>query len=351
MEHRYYNALDGLRAVCIILTILCHTSGTPAFINGTVGVDVFFALSGYLITTLLVRENIQFGGVCLTCFYVRRIFRIVPLYYLAIALYGVALYLAAVAHHDYTIWLTYLNALPWLISFMSEFRAPNEVFGHAWTLGIEEKYYIIWPIFFMMIAKFGSRSKLVPIIASFVFMLTLGELSLRGYGGLIAGSGLALAVERDKSSARRSIVDYRSIHIFALSILVGYVLCTLINDTQFNLLVSIPSAFFISALIHGSDNVYRRALSITPLRQIGQLTYGIYLIHRLVFHIIEELFKFLRIDLHWTVSFLLVYGGSIVAALILRTFVEDPLIKVGKRLSDLLRERHSDLVSTRRRGD
>jgi peptidoglycan/LPS O-acetylase OafA/YrhL len=340
MEHRYYDALDGLRAVCIILTILCHT-GAPGFINGALGVDVFFALSGYLITTLLVRENIQFGDVCLTCFYVRRFFRIVPLYYLTIALYGIAMYLASVAHHDYAIWLTYLKALPWLISFMSEFRPPNEVFGHAWTLGIEEEYYIVWPIFFMAIAKFGGRSKLVPIIVSFVFMLTLGELSLRGYGGLIAGSGLALAVEPDKSSARRLIVD-RSIHIFALSILVGYISCTLLNDTRFNLLVSIPSAFFISALIHGSDNVYRRVLSITPVRQIGQLTYGIYLIHLLVLHIIEELLKFLRIDLHnlhWTISFLLVYGGSIAAALILRTFVEDPFIKVGKRFSDLLRDK------------
>jgi len=77
-NQQYYDALDGLRTICIIFTVIDHTAGNPG-INGTVGVDVFFALSGYLITTLLLRERDKTGQVCLPCFYIRRFFRIVPL--------------------------------------------------------------------------------------------------------------------------------------------------------------------------------------------------------------------------------------------------------------------------------
>jgi len=59
-NQQYYDALDGLRTICIIFTVIDHTAGNPG-INGTVGVDVFFALSGYLITTLLLRERDKSG--------------------------------------------------------------------------------------------------------------------------------------------------------------------------------------------------------------------------------------------------------------------------------------------------
>src|SRR4051794_24109290 len=87
---KYCPALDGIRAFCIVFTILNHVPGRHWFLDGTVGVDAFFPLSGWLITWLLLEERAKRGTLDLGAFYLRRIFRIVPLYYLTIAIYALA---------------------------------------------------------------------------------------------------------------------------------------------------------------------------------------------------------------------------------------------------------------------
>ena len=84
----YFPALDGVRAVCILLVMFNHVhEPMPLWVQGRIGVDIFFVLSGFLITTLLLRERERHGNVSLKGFYTRRFFRIVPVYALVVVIY------------------------------------------------------------------------------------------------------------------------------------------------------------------------------------------------------------------------------------------------------------------------
>jgi peptidoglycan/LPS O-acetylase OafA/YrhL len=107
---------------------------------GDVGVTVFFLLSGFLITTLLLREESCEGRVYLKGFYLRRIFRILPLYYLAFLVYTLLIFgLRMGGEAD-----QFARNFPYYLLYQNDF-APGGPFGHTWSLAIEEKYYLIWP--------------------------------------------------------------------------------------------------------------------------------------------------------------------------------------------------------------
>jgi peptidoglycan/LPS O-acetylase OafA/YrhL len=160
MAQNYRPQLDGIRAFCIIFTIVNHVPGKPDYIDGTVGVDVFFALSGWLITWLLLEERRSAGAIDLKAFYIRRFFRIVPLYYFTIVVYAAAAVLFFLATASSAKIQELREAIAYLVTFNSEYRSSEAgtVFGHAWTLGIEEKVYVVWPALMVIFRKwvFGS---------------------------------------------------------------------------------------------------------------------------------------------------------------------------------------------------
>jgi peptidoglycan/LPS O-acetylase OafA/YrhL len=124
-------------------------------VNGTVGVDVFFALSGWLITWLLLEEMRSAGAIDLKAFYIRRFFRIVPLYYFTIVVYAAAAALFFLATASSAKIQELREAIAYLLTFNSEYRSSEAgtVFGHAWTLGIEEKFYVVWPALIVIFAN------------------------------------------------------------------------------------------------------------------------------------------------------------------------------------------------------
>jgi len=138
---RHFTALDGLRAVSVLLVVLAHARGREdwLWIRGANGVTVFFVLSGYLITTLALREEAVRGTIDLGAFYLRRTFRILPMYYLTLAIYCVLILVlhADPARHD-----KFVRALPYYLTYLQEW--PHLVlkdvpFELSWSLGIEEK--------------------------------------------------------------------------------------------------------------------------------------------------------------------------------------------------------------------
>ena len=128
---------------------------------GAAGVDLFFALSAYLITSLLIRERLQTGSISLRLFYIRRALRIWPLYYLVVAL-GV-LFAFTMAHHQVP-WF-YQQSLPWYyvagyIFFVSNwfyaaFGVVQSICAPLWTVAIEEQFYLLWPALMRRLAPRG----------------------------------------------------------------------------------------------------------------------------------------------------------------------------------------------------
>src|SRR5881628_2466461 len=134
-------ALDGLRAVAVFTVIVYHFG--IAAVPGDLGVSAFFVLSGFLITWLLLREHAANGTVSLTRFYTRRVLRIFPAYYAFLALSF------AIDHLRHDPWSPALrnSAIVYLINYFNAFNGhPNTSIAHAWSLAIEEQFYLLWPL-------------------------------------------------------------------------------------------------------------------------------------------------------------------------------------------------------------
>ena len=156
-------SLDGLRAISIALVLFAHTSGTaffPSFVFlrrhlGNFGVRVFFVISGYLITTLLLKELDKTGRISLKLFYIRRVFRIFPAayFYLAVAAVLLAFGLVELEWNDIVFGFTYTTnydpVRPWHTI-------------HLWSLSVEEQFYLIWPA---TLAFLGRRRAMVAAAA------------------------------------------------------------------------------------------------------------------------------------------------------------------------------------------
>ncbi|ONI83155.1 acyltransferase [Actinosynnema sp. ALI-1.44] len=174
---RHLPALDGLRGVAIIGVLLFHTGHLP---GGFLGVDLFFALSGYLITDLLLREVETTGTVSLIAFWGRRIRRLLPA--LAVMLAIVTVLVWAVGPADLV--RTTLSDGPWVqlnlvnwhllaesASYWDRF-GPSRVFEHLWSIAVEEQFYLVWPVVVLLVRRVASTAAVVSVL-SLLLMITL----------------------------------------------------------------------------------------------------------------------------------------------------------------------------------
>lgn len=151
----HFPALDGLRAVAVLVVIVGHAY--PNQMPADLGVDAFFVLSGFLITRLLVREHVSAGTISLGRFYARRTIRIFPAYY---AFLAVNFVLDAVRGQRWSTALL-VSGLTYTVNYYNAFNHhPSTSIAHAWSLGIEEQFYLLWPFAFLLLAREGRRALL-----------------------------------------------------------------------------------------------------------------------------------------------------------------------------------------------
>lgn len=320
----------------VVLTLGHHLPEDRFFLNGTMGVDIFFALSGWLITWLILSEQARWGRIDLKAFYIRRFFRIVPMYYLTIFLYFIAtIAMARIGRPEDGARLA--NVLPYLMTFNFEYvpRTVEGIFGHAWTLGIEEKFYLLWPLFLVL---FGRRILLLGLmlIGAVVLLMWLKQFSpflLRGYLGLGFGAALAFATKR-----HQAWVVWLQSAWFAWAmvgaIMLVYLASLFARDLViWNLGVSFFGAGLVASLWFSNTHIPSRMLQARPLAFMGRLTYSMYLLHVLVINVTVLGLSKVGVD----AGFWLVYGLAYTATgglsyALFRGF-ESPLIAFGRRLA------------------
>ena len=155
-------SLDGLRAVSIFMVLFAHATNTvnfpawlihrpSAFLVGTLGVRVFFVISGFLITTLLLKELNKNGKISLGQFYRRRALRILPVYYFYILTVLVIFGVLGLAHMPASV---YISSATFTTHFWSHWGSESWPLQHTWSLSIEEQFYLVWPA---MLAFLGPR--------------------------------------------------------------------------------------------------------------------------------------------------------------------------------------------------
>jgi peptidoglycan/LPS O-acetylase OafA/YrhL len=167
---RYFRSLDGVRAVSILLVLTWHVNSSLwSWLSGWEGPSIFFVISGFLITTLCLREEERDRSVSMNAFYVRRACRILPLYFVVLAVY----ILLDIGFNRQGQRGQLLHVLPYYVTYMNDF-APGLAhlgtpFRLSWTLGVEEKFYLLWPLLgFVLLARrplyrLGAAALLVAI--------------------------------------------------------------------------------------------------------------------------------------------------------------------------------------------
>lgn len=165
LSRKHLPALDGLRMVAVLLVILYHGgwNGIPA----DLGVSVFFVLSGFLITWLLMKEREQTGSIGLGAFYLRRAFRLLPAYYVYLAVAFALHFRQPGARTDII--------APALLYYANYFNAthdhPPTVIAHMWSLAVEEQFYLLWPLVFLLLSRVSHRAMAAILTAAIALVV------------------------------------------------------------------------------------------------------------------------------------------------------------------------------------
>ncbi|MDP9034379.1 MAG: acyltransferase [Myxococcota bacterium] len=338
-------ALDGLRGVSILLVLTAHiyTAGWPR-LGGGFGVTVFFVLSGFLITRLLLRERRSTGSVDLRAFYVRRAFRLFPIYYLVLAVYCLLLLVLRLRED---LRPAFLGALPWYAFYLQEipfFRGHGDPlpFYQSWSLGIEEKFYFVWP-FLAFGWQAGAGTRVVLAAMSVVAFSAAPSFTAAGryvfpYAAISAGCLLALLYDRPGIRARleAALGSWRA--WIAVALLVAVHIVAVVGPEAVARAAELFYPVAVAMVLVGSlsSPSLGAALSIRPLTFLGRLSYGVYLIHLLIRNAVESVLR--RADDHAIAHsgltvYLLMLSLSVVAAWFLNARVETPLRLLGRNLA------------------
>ncbi len=282
----YFASLDGLRALSILPVVWHHATPRPlegALGRGPLGVELFFAISGFLITTLLLRERQASGTIALGSFYARRSLRIFPLYYLVLGLFVLH---AVVIRAPGPIRDHFFASLPFHATYTSnwfvDWSAPHPiVFAFGWSLATEEQFYLVWPF------VVRARRLLVPVL----FMAGLVVLDQVAEAGALPIRGLALAMVRSfatpiglgslvalglHSPATFRLLDAFLGHRFAsLAMLVAVVLAAAFAWPLF--VTHLAMVALVVAVSLREDHVLAPWLRAAPMKHLGRVSYGMYL--------------------------------------------------------------------------
>jgi len=335
-------ALDGLRGIAVICVFLFHSlvpllalSG-PIVHIGWLGVDLFFVLSGFLITSILLRardaENYY------KVFYARRALRILPLYYLALALS----LLSTRDHYTFRaqiwFWLNLSNLAtafnPMLIPWLS----------HYWSLAVEEQFYLVWPAVVRRLSLTALFNLCLFVIGALLIARNIPAveaLTLRGSNILYRLT--LFRVDTLCGGALLAIIVYRRSNVTKLqtTLRVGFITCIALF-LLFNRLNLLPQFGYTTVVLGFTSlvgmalhpGILSRLLSIKPLTVTGRYSYCIYLIHPILIMHGSHLYRFLPVGRWHTLSslgvasveFMVVFG---VAALSYR-FIEDPILSLKR---------------------
>lgn len=299
---KVFRSLDGLRAFSIIAVIGFHVLSPQGllFRNGYLGVSLFFAISGILITTLLLRERETAGQINLYNFYVRRSLRIFPLYYAVLATYVVVTYLLERGTPRGNLFFSNLPAyLTYTSNWFVELSTTSSViFYFAWSLATEEQFYLFWP----SVVRY-SRNRYTPVAIILAAMLA-GE-AARWASSADWIDGRALPVVMLKSIAapiclgcvaahvlhhRRSfrVLYEMAGRIWSVPVALLFLVAAVRLDLP-ELVISLSMVFLVVACIIRERHCLSWMLDSKLIRHIGMISYGMYLMHMLTFNLVRKL--------------------------------------------------------------
>jgi len=287
--------IDGWRGISVLMVIIGHVCsyrlslpirsvhdvmGSPldlagnlalrmAASAGEVGVDFFFVISGYLITSLLIAEEKKFGSVSIKAFYTRRIFRILPAYLCYVATILVLRQIGWISvNHD-----SFARAMTYVCNF-SEFKCSWWL-AHTWSLSVEEQFYLCWPLLFAVFAFRRERALaliMAALLAGSWWTGLLGPFAHIAVGALVAVSA------RTRSILCR--VASSPVILLAAALLVGEPLAypvPVMAEAMLCLRPLLVAVVFFGTLLSRNGGVLRTLVANRPMAAVGLVSYSLYL--------------------------------------------------------------------------
>jgi peptidoglycan/LPS O-acetylase OafA/YrhL len=299
---KYRAEIDGLRAIAVIPVILFH-AGFELFSGGFIGVDIFFVISGYLITTILI-EDIENNRFSIINFYERRVRRIIPaLFFVSIltSIYAYR-YLFPSALLEYSESLIYViifasNIFFWRVSDYFSTEADLTPLLHTWSLAVEEQYYMLFPIFLFLTWRFGKNRVFWMIVMFTAISLALSEWGWRNKAvanfylaptracELFAGSIAAFIVQK------RGIQANNTLSLIGLAAIILAIFAYDGNIPLPSIYVLLPVVGVVLLILFAEkETLAAKLLSTKAFVGIGLISYSAYLWH-------QPLFAFTRLEL------------------------------------------------------
>lgn len=349
-DKNYYPALDGIRGYLIILVIGFHLESKlgasqfniKALFDGKSAVDVFFVISGFLITTMLLKEEEKCGRISLKAFYIRRIFRLLPVFIFTVIIY--LLVGLIIPGQEIQITRT-LNAIPYHFTMRSEYipEGLDASIGHAWSLSVEEKFYLVWPALLFLCLKPSKRY--LVYVTPLILAVFLYEYQLfYAYVSLLLGALFAQLMHQPE----RSKIKMKWINHLARP-LSGYLLLALCLVTYFmtsfeghpfKMLFVASVTLMLVHLVYG-DSIAVKFLSNKVNVFMGKKAYAMYLLHMVFVNPVQNKLLDVNSNTMVFVAITISYIGVLVFATVIYKFIELPMMKIGKKISASIIEKHA----------
>lgn len=340
-QKKYFPGLNGIRAVAIIAVVWHHSERPdflPMFLRGFAGVDLFFVLSGFLITTLLIREKAKHGKISLRNFWARRFLRLMPAYYgLLFALLAVYLVFkpgdpdTAQLVKDFPVHALYLSN--WI-------HTDANNLGITWSLATEEQFYLVWP----MIEAFAA-----PIVAAGFWVVALivnqlinfgvlnpaidsvfgpgaaesNEIMASTFTPILLGVGLAHLLHRERwyaVAAKLAGFRYAPFVFAGLLLAVANIPAADISGI-IRLTIHLLMTLWIASILLQPSSRVTAALEWRPVAFVGAVSYGMYLYHMWCIHVVREVLAKLGLP-QLGLQFLLALAATVIVAAMSYYFYE-----------------------------
>lgn len=374
-----YPALHGMRVLGVVSVVQWHATQILRVYNGLpmtqsatgtslaifFGMDMFFVLSGFLIGSILLRSIETSGSQHVRRFYLRRVFRTFPSYYLVLTFLVVTTALTANQRHN----------LPFEYTYLTNYRSnhPHDVvMPWGWSLALEEQFYLAVPVLFFTLQRIeGDAGRLAVLIAlwSSTFFTRLAlYLHPFGFGSsavfvdmyirthtrcdtLVAGIILAYVhnrwsvpiahwLENPRSRAMLALPSLGCLWILMNPLLFGDKAIYIVQVFSWGTLTSLMYFGWVLLILHGGDGWVRRALSASVFRRIATLGYGVYLVHipicyALILPFARTLVQEGRwpMAIVWPVSLFSLIAASLAVSYVLHVLVEKPSLRLRDRLA------------------
>jgi peptidoglycan/LPS O-acetylase OafA/YrhL len=338
--------LDFLRMVAVLLVLADHSGaalwGTNIGANGALGVELFFVISGFLITWMLLNEHQQSGRIDFRAFYQRRIVRLMPVFYAYVA----ACILMLWVRSRPVPWDAVIAGMAYVLNYQQALTgAPTHFLSHCWSLAVEEQFYFIWPLVLVWLLRKSHKLEralvlLIAAVWAHRFHLQLSGLASDAYiyraldtraDHLLVGCLAAVLLQRENVRTHLSRISQHMPWLAWLLAIALVVSGQFHGNRDYRYLVAyslepIAMAVLIPLVILAAQRQtgwIAKFINCTPVVSMGQASYGIYLFHPLLLHPVRNVVE--RLTGSFALAFMVSVGTlGIVAWLSFKHF-ENPL--------------------------